>query len=246
MSAININYSTLEEAWGENFSKSKKAHKKQEIDPICKLYNKRLNKVFPPYKKSKEKYLDEYETVNYPEKNYTKYYGYNDGRPYSRRRKNITKKPVNLNAYDSDEETDYISKKQKKKPKKYVIPTQKPIKKKIVHPDEEEFITNNLIDDELDQELDQEIEDEISDEEFDKYLDSDEESYEEYQQILQEDIESEAEEEYTGFRVINRKKQPKKDKNYLDIGLYTISGVILIFIMEQFIQVGMKMKSKSI
>jgi hypothetical protein len=250
-----MNYSTLEEAWGENFNKPKKS-KKQEIDPICKLYNKRLNKVYPPYKISKDDDEPSYKKVNYIDKNHEKYYGFRDGRPYSRKYKKITKKPVDLrvNAYDSEEENDYLTVKKKKQPKKksYSLPVQQEElpSKKFIHPDEEEFIMNNLIDDEEYVEEESKYISEPkyieSDEEFDDYLDSDEESNEEYQKILQEDVDSEEEEE-SPFKVINKKKKFKKnDKHYLDMGIYTISGIILIFIMEQFIQIGMKLKSKTI
>jgi hypothetical protein len=35
----------------------------------------------------------------------------------------------------------------------------------------------------------------------------------------------------------------QKEKIHLDLALYTISGIVLIFIMEQFIQIGMKIKA---
>jgi hypothetical protein len=34
----------------------------------------------------------------------------------------------------------------------------------------------------------------------------------------------------------------EEDKNYLDFGLYLISGVLLIFILEQFVQIGVLLK----
>jgi hypothetical protein len=33
------------------------------------------------------------------------------------------------------------------------------------------------------------------------------------------------------------------ERQYLDLVMYTLSGIILIFMMEQFIQIGMKLKS---
>lgn len=36
----------------------------------------------------------------------------------------------------------------------------------------------------------------------------------------------------------------EEDKNYLDFGLYLISGVLLIFILEQFVQIGVILKDK--
>ena len=37
-------------------------------------------------------------------------------------------------------------------------------------------------------------------------------------------------------------KQNSQEKIYLDFLVYTISGILLIFILEQFIQIGMKIK----
>ena len=34
----------------------------------------------------------------------------------------------------------------------------------------------------------------------------------------------------------------ESDKNYMDLGLYLISGILLIFILEQFVQIGIMMK----
>ena len=38
----------------------------------------------------------------------------------------------------------------------------------------------------------------------------------------------------------------QEDQNYLDFGLYLISGILLIFILEQFVQFGMLMKEKRV
>jgi|TARA_B110000259_G_C13918331_1_gene363780 hypothetical protein len=38
----------------------------------------------------------------------------------------------------------------------------------------------------------------------------------------------------------------EEDKHYLDFGLYLISGILLIFILEQFVQLGMIMKQKKV
>jgi hypothetical protein len=46
----------------------------------------------------------------------------------------------------------------------------------------------------------------------------------------------------TSERTVGIKSMEDKEKQYLDMGMYVFSGVALIFIMEQFIQIGMKMK----
>ena len=44
----------------------------------------------------------------------------------------------------------------------------------------------------------------------------------------------------------DRLRRYEKDQNYLDFGLYLISGILLIFILEQFVQLGMIMKDKRV
>ena len=41
--------------------------------------------------------------------------------------------------------------------------------------------------------------------------------------------------------------QPRsKEKMLLDVGIFTISGILLIFIMEQFIQIGVNLKGRTV
>ena len=47
-------------------------------------------------------------------------------------------------------------------------------------------------------------------------------------------------------RELDRLRRYEEDKNYLDFGLYLISGILLIFILEQFVQLGMVMKEKRV
>ena len=42
--------------------------------------------------------------------------------------------------------------------------------------------------------------------------------------------------------VNNVNKKYENDKNYMDLGLYLISGILLIFILEQFVQIGVMMR----
>jgi hypothetical protein len=45
---------------------------------------------------------------------------------------------------------------------------------------------------------------------------------------------------------LERLRKYEQDQNYLDFGLYLISGILLIFILEQFVQLGMIMKEKRV
>lgn len=44
-------------------------------------------------------------------------------------------------------------------------------------------------------------------------------------------------------KVVNSIRSDDNEINYLDFGLYITSGIMLIFMMEQFIQLGLKMKT---
>jgi len=59
-----------------------------------------------------------------------------------------------------------------------------------------------------------------------------------------------------GSKVVSKEKEKEKevsstgakpeyepDKNYMDLGLYLISGILLIFILEQFVQIGLMMRN---
>ena len=81
MSYYNINYSTLEDAWGENFEHKKKTKKK---DPVCQLYSQRNNKIHKPYKSVHE---STHIKPIYTDENQIKYYGYEDGMPYNMKKK---------------------------------------------------------------------------------------------------------------------------------------------------------------
>ena len=71
---------------------------------------------------------------------------------------------------------------------------------------------------------------------------------EEYQNILTSIYEENDTEEETYYVKPNRilEKREQKNNNHLDILLFTISGVLMIFIMEQFVQIGMKLKKETV
>ena len=113
MSYLNINYSTLEDAWGRNFEKKNKKNSKD----LCNLYNKRHSAIYKPYKTTQDPI---HVKPIYSDEDYVKYYGYKDGRPFRKNNKNVTKykvdipftknnsykEPVITNNYISDEEDD--------------------------------------------------------------------------------------------------------------------------------------------
>lgn len=112
MSYLNINFSTLEDAWGSNFEKSNK----KKHNNVCNLYKNKTAKTDKPYKTVRE---SAHIKPIYDEDNYVKYHGYKDGRPYSRKHNKLSKynlqfpykqqPKVTSNMYISDEEEDYIN-----------------------------------------------------------------------------------------------------------------------------------------
>ena len=107
MTIINTGYSTLQDAWGEDFNKKKKT-KKTKNDPLCDLYSKQFAKSLPPYTTSKTHNT----SPNYPKEfklnqhDYDKYYGYSDAKQFQRTRKelrnsnaNNNKKKFNIDGY---------------------------------------------------------------------------------------------------------------------------------------------------
>lgn len=109
MSYLNINYSTLEDAWGGNFERKKKSRGNKS--DVCDLYNNRNAKIYKPYKTSPQE--STHIAPIYTEEDYVKYHGYKDGRPYSRKTNKLSKYDVRVsrnprkivsNNYVSDEE----------------------------------------------------------------------------------------------------------------------------------------------
>ena len=341
MSYLNINYSTLEDAWGSNFEKSKK---KKQSD-VCNMFNKKKStKTLRPYKSFQE---SSHIKPIYEDDDYTKYYGYKDGRPFSRRKNKLSKynlkfpykRPQSVSNYyisdeedideeNIDEEEEYIYE-ESFRPIKPIIQSKNTFKVSKKQPTlirtnfsyiDEEYNDNLtykqpiVIEEENDQdeyiheevptnlkkrinpsfkkqtkrqlpltqpEDDDEYDDDYfskvttrtfeknyeSDEEFDTYLSTkkkqqyvydEDDDNDEYNRIMQSVYEEEhppkrkikhtttegleEEEDDRSFKIGTSKKE-MTERVFLDLMLYTISGVILIFIMEQFIQIGMKIKT---
>lgn len=320
MSYLNINYSTLEDAWGSNFEKSKK--KLKQSNPLCKLYNNQNASVYKPYKTVQD---STHIKPIYEDDDYTKYYGYQDGRPYSKKSNKLAKyklkfpyeKPkIASNVYVSDEEDETndvyleeeigrvvrapppLKKKQlhvmKKRPKKYIPvdysfleeededPTIVPIKKYNKHfviEEEDDYNTPDTYDIDapssnnakslLKKKIDQSFLNQRSsaedlrhdalytispeydsDDDFEEYLlnkkgsvDNEEEYNTMLRTIYDEETDVFPEEEDSYKIKRNKSKRYTNERVFLDLILYTISGILLIFIMEQFIQIGTKIKT---
>lgn len=273
MTIVNTSYSTLVDAWGEDFSGSstKKSKKKNKKDPLCGLYSQQYNDTLLPYT-NRPKFIN---SPKYPNKytltqeDYDKYYGYSDIRKYSRNNtplKNTVSQrstikhnvPVKTTEpiykvnddeyfYDNDDaDADYyIKNAPKKKTKK-----EKKKKKKIVFDDQ---IYQNYVDEELEEyppsymnekqneneQDDNKIIENVSidseDSESDIVSEEDEEVREETWVYPEQDI--------SQYSYID--KYTDNSRVYLDFAIYSMSGILIIFMMEQFVQIGINIKQQT-
>lgn len=215
MSFINTMYSTLEDAWGENFEQPKRRSRtnKTPVDPVCKLYNKRYNKIAKPY--SKERSIERAPKSRMNEQ-YRKYYGYQDAhaeprksvRTYTARIEPPRRPMKPIDAYLEEESDDEDTPEEILDMNSHEIP--------------EEFVYGEAV--------------------VPRYVYKTQPKLGTSRYLLAEEEEMHFEEEDE----CNRKPMStKNDRIYLDMGIFTISGILLIFIMEQFIQIGMQLKTST-
>lgn len=234
MSFVNINYSTLEDAWGENFNnKTKKSKvKKVEVDPICALYGKRYTKAPPPYarRRREDRVAPTFDT----DEEYRKYYGYNDARV-----KKVFSAEI-PSGYITEEDLVAPKPRLSKQPRAHRAP------RKPVYVDEPSFQFVEHEDQEDSYAL-EEHESNSAPADIDAYLsESDEEEEHDPEPIkrvstrpFRGDVFEEEEQFIPRTDII-------RERMYLEMGLFTISGILMIFMMEQFIQIGMKLKPANI
>lgn len=282
MTIVNTSYSTLIDAWGEDFSGSystKKSKKKNKKDPLCGLYSQQYNDTLLPYT-NRPKFIN---SPKYPNKytltqeDYDKYYGYSDIRKYSRnnaplkntvsQRSTIkhsvpvkTTEPiykVNDNDdeyfYDNDDEDAhyYINNEPKKKTKK-----EKKKKKKIIFDDQ---IYQNYVDEELEEYPPSYMNEKDNEKQADN--EQDDNKIIENVSIASDDSESdivseedeevrektyvypEQEQDMSQYNYIS--KDTDNSRVYLDFAIYSMSGILIIFMMEQFVQIGINIKQQT-
>ena len=238
-------HSTLEEAW-PNHHQSRDRIKSKE----CDLFDSRTAKVKKPYKqklrgKKKEKMknmmlFDEEDYENGMLKSeLEKYHGYEDSREFSRTKKHSTpkrKKKVVVkpeqNTYDVDSDSD------------------------------DEYDGDDVIREEVDESMSPRdyIFEEVYEEDEDNYLSEKFKQQHQHQQqkrgsplgkgnamstVVEEELEGERRDYLPLAGAIPTKSlRNVNDMNQLlDLSIYTLSGIMLIFILEQFVQLGVKLKS---
>ena len=111
MTVINTNYSSLIDAWGDDFFIKKfNINKKNKKDPLCELYARQYkNKVDPYTEKRRPSSSPDYPLkFKLNQEDYDKYYGYKDARKFSRTRRNLknTNPTTSIQHYKSNDHFD--------------------------------------------------------------------------------------------------------------------------------------------
>lgn len=250
MTVINTSYTSLEDAWGSNFdlehNNKKQKKKKSKPDPLCDLYAKRYRKAKKPYS-SKYEYVDKYRSYN-KERDEANYFGYGDNNEFTKIVNPERQKTSFLTLDDEllDEQCIDVNNIPKKKTNK---------KKKKVHfdlkpEDEDDVYLQKAVNEESEFHFDDIVN--TNQKSFEKiYSNVYEESDDEIDEEIYEESEDSPliEEELKRSTYINSLRENNinntfvDERQYLDILIYILSGIILIFMMEQFIQIGMRLKS---
>lgn len=241
MTIINTYYSTIEEAWGVDRIDRKKPVKKPT--PTCNLYENRTKPRAKPYRNNTVNELNYKETMfaNNGNEDYDKYYGYADARAHSRTTKPLKNhkayfKPEdrrrmainpNTNTYMEvddavyeevvvEEEDNYVVEEEER------IYEETPYEE-VYEENDDNYLTNMRTNATKNVNIDRYVEEEINEELYEKAK-AKKQCYNQNQQGHQH-------------------HRQDANKQILDLSLYTLSGVLVIFMMEQFVQMGMKIKT---
>lgn len=261
MTIINTYYSTIEEAWGVDRIDRKKPVKKPT--PTCNLYENRTKPRAKPYRNNTVNELNYKETMfaNNGNEDYDKYYGYADARAHSR-----TTKPLkNHRAYFKPEDT--------QRRRMAINPntnTYMEVEDDEANANNDEGYAQRVIEEEEERIYEETPYEEVYEENDDNYLTSmrtnatKNANIDRYVEEEMNDGMNDGDRMNDGIndRINDRineevyeKTKAKKEyynqpnhrqdanKQILDLSLYTLSGVLVIFMMEQFVQMGMKIKT---
>lgn len=205
---------SLDEVYGKDFNKKKKKSKKKLKQPLCNYYSRQ-------YKKNSEEKDEPYTIMSNDRVNnfanydqYSKKFTGDDNR-YSK--KNRREPEEHQLLIDEDDEHDYFDKLYKGHEFKALENTN----------------GNNLMGYEKDMDDDDDSDDDEPTMRLNRGINTDTlGQVNEYQRNRTRPLYEVGTPDY------------EEDKNYLDFGLYLISGVLLIFILEQFVQIGLLLKEK--
>ena len=294
MTVINTNYSSLEDAWGDNFDvsavtkkhrKSKKDTETSSSDPLCELYGRRYRKIKKPYgtKSSTpldDEYVHRYNVYKGDDRRH--YYGYDDDdysklMDSSRQDTNLlivdpqndaNERCVDVNAIPMKRSSRNISKSKSSRKK-----TTRKVR--FIEPEDEDdvYLQNAItssqedgMNDDVDLSERTTFDEEMASKRtmFDRIYSNVYNESEDETDVLGEDdangtnldsIDTEDDDLKLIAKEVRRKSQVaqartgefleddnNKERNYLDFIIYILSGFILIFMMEQFIQIGIQMR----
>lgn len=232
-------HSTLEEAWGKQHTRLRSYKEPKDVNVSLKNRKskqsfEKSNKLTANNKRYKNMMLmddEDYDNgmLKDPDE---RYYGYPDSRSFSRTR------PV----------------KSKSKSRRIRI---NPKRNEYVDAEDDSDIEPVDIDDEsVDEEVLEEDADNANEYIFEEVYEEDEDNYlaESLRQKEKEQrrrnfdkkdpVVEEEQEERTQWKPLRPKNLPSHDLNQiLDLSIYTLSGILLIVILEQFVQLGLKLKS---
>lgn len=242
MTIINTNYSTIEEAWGVDRIDRKKPVKKA----TCNLYENRNKQRTKPYRNNTlndMNYKEEQMFVDTGNEDYDKYYGYADARAHSR-----TSKP------QKNHKAQYKIRGRKQVAVNPKTNTYAEIENDNVYEEAEVYEEDDVYDREVYEEDNREVVtspyEEVYDEDDDNYLTNINKSTQNLDRYIEEEIEEEMYPrkgvQYRNMTTnLNEQSNNTSDaqKQMLDLSIYTLSGVLVIFMMEQFVQMGIKIKT---
>lgn len=270
MTVMYTPYTSIEDAWGKDFSNDYKAEKKKKskkTDPLCDLYSKRYKKIRKPfYAKDSDMMENDYFNKVHSfkgEKDTNMYNGYKDD-DFTRLVNEERQQTNNMIIGEEGQCVDtYATAKYKKKSKK----AKKSVKFQIEPEDEDDLYLQQAVS--IDEEED---DDSGSRQNFDDIINTNQGSFDRiYSNVYDETDDELVEEELSDVKEescskslsqliedeINKNTHLKSlqkrsntisvvdERQYLDLLMYIFSGIILIFIMEQFIQIGIRMKTVS-
>jgi hypothetical protein len=285
MTLLNSSYTTLEEAWGKQYtSKPKKTKKKKEnIDPLCELYGQRLKKIKKPFSDNKSTLSEQFKPFDGGDESY--YYGYDDDHKFKRMNNKERQKTGLLMVNEEDEQcfktipnnSLFVSPKlTRQAPKPSSVRFEEldeEFEQEDYKQEDDEIYTENIFEDNIPNifEEDNDYEDNID---FNEVLNSKQNDFEKVYTNVYDETEDETEnsnddridkktirdkhmlqqtvntpfieEELKRCNYMNDRKQRncefRDERHYLDLVIYVLSGIILIFMMEQFIQIGMRLR----
>lgn len=235
-------HSTLEEAWGKQHTRLRSYKEPKDVNVSLKNRKSKTKQYFEKSNKSaanNKRYknmmlMDDEEYANGMLKDPDeRYYGYPDSRTFSRtmaakskpKSRRIRINP-NRNEYvDAEDDSDI-------EPGDIV---------------EEESIAEEVFEEDVPDNNNDYIFEEVYEEDEDNYLAESlrqKEAALKSKSFTKDPIVEEEQEVRTRYKPVGRKNMPSHDLNQiLDLSIYTLSGILLIVILEQFVQLGLKLKS---